>query len=168
MKLTYEHSDDCGIKKNGNCSCGVALILLDEAQLMLRRGSILMAKTQLLYEIDVCNGKKISPKEMMKHNVFVVLIDDDYHVVFGEPNGEKGIIFPSKKLAEEYVTEYEALGVKGSMTPFHGEDCCGCTDIYFSRLLQEVVFVCNECGLLRKTGINHKDGGGVVGGSYPI
>lgn len=62
---------------------------------------------------------------------------------------------------KELDKAYDNIG-KMIRTPigFHTDDCSGCMDVYFSREKQELIAVCNECGLRRQflTNIEGTDG----------
>lgn len=49
---------------------------------------------------------------------------------------------------------------------FHPEECCGCTNVYFSVSKQELVAECNECGTKRQFLLNIE--GGVIGTTVPF
>lgn len=40
---------------------------------------------------------------------------------------------------------------------FHTDDCCGCATFYFSREKQEMIAICNECGLRRELMMSSDD-----------
>lgn len=52
---------------------------------------------------------------------------------------------------KEVDKAYGSIG-KIIRTPigFHTDDCPGCMDVYFSREKQELIAICNECGMRRQ------------------
>ena len=93
---------------------------------------------------------------------------DGWGVSFGRPNGEKGINFKRKEMAVECVERYNSGNVIQTPISFHVESCCGCCDFYFSRVLQEIVLVCNECGIARKALFNDSEVLSVYGATIAI
>ncbi len=93
---------------------------------------------------------------------------DSWGVSFGMPNGEKGIDFENKAMAVECVFNYNFDKVISTSIPFHPEECCGCCDLYFSTIQQEIILICNECGSIRKAMFNDPEILDIYGVTLPL
>lgn len=99
----------------------------------------------------VCNCEVEKPK-------FIVCPDiDGGHLV------EK-VKFKEHNFAEEYANARNDNKIIRTAIAFHSDKCCGCTDFYFSALKQEMIAVCNECGIKREFMTND----GLIGPTVPF
>ena len=77
-------------------------------------------------------------------------------------------------LRDIYENEFkDAYANTGKMvrTPvgFHVDNCPGCMDVYFSREKQELVAICNECGMKRQFLTNIEGNyGSILGCTIPF
>ena len=54
-------------------------------------------------------------------------------------------------------------------TGFHADNCPGCMDVYFSREKQELIAICNECGMKRQFLTNIEGNyGSILGCTIPF
>ncbi len=94
--------------------------------------------------------------------------DEPYNIVFGDPiNDSRGVMFKNRKLAREYHRMELEGKVIGTPVGYHPDDCCGCVHFYFSRERQNIVFVCNECGMKREM-LTENVCGDIIGASIPL
>ena len=71
--------------------------------------------------------------------------------------------FKELKFAEEYANARNNNKVIRTPIGFHEDECCGCADFYFSIQKQEMIAVCNECGLKRKLLLNDPNVLSIIG-----
>lgn len=155
----YKHEVDCMTRHGAECNCGVALTLLDEC-----RGALNRLDEGRFKDFDKAILGCLSKMKLM------YLVEErgkGWDAVYGEPNGESGIRFPTRELAEEFIGLWNNGGIIRTPIAYHPDECCGCTHFYFSRVMQEIIAICNECGMVRRF-LTNCDAGDVIGGTELI
>lgn len=90
-------------------------------------------------------------------------------VVYGSPTQDKiWTAFQRESFAKEFQTAWNNNEVVRTPIAFHSDECCGCTDFYFSPLKQEIIAVCNECGAKRELMMNVVGTDGILGATVPF
>lgn len=113
-------------------------------------------------EIPVeARGKKYVCKCEVEKPKSVVCPDIDGGHLVGK------IKFQGQDSAKEYADVRNDNKIIRTPIPFHNEECCGCADFYFSTLKQEIIVICNECGLKRKLMMNN-DELSIIGPTLPF
>lgn len=82
---------------------------------------------------------------------------DRWAVVFGEGMPLSPINFKDKNMANECANRHNEGKTIDTPIIYHLDECCGCSVFYFSTILQEIVVLCNECGMVRKGLFNNGD-----------
>ena len=95
-------------------------------------------------------------------------LGESWQVIYGEPNGEKGVGFASYSLAVEFLDAANNDELIRTPIACHPDDCPGCADIYFSRTKQELIAVCNECGMKREFLTNPVNCGDLIGSTRTL
>ena len=103
----------------------------------------------------ICRCEIEKPKSVVCPN-----IDGDYLV--------GNVAFRKREYAEEYVITLNKRRLIRTPIAFHSDECCGCTDFYFSIQKQEMIAVCNECGDKRELMMNDVDVESIIGPTVPF
>ena len=113
-------------------------------------------------EISVeTRGKKYVCKCEIEKPKFVVCPDIDGGYLVGKVN------FRKYEYAKEYADALNNNKIIRTPIGFHSDDCCGCTHFYFSVQKQEMIAICNECGLRRELMMNN-DESSIIGATLPF
>ena len=114
-------------------------------------------------EIPVeARGKKYICKCELEKPKSVVCPDIDGKYLVGK------IKFQGSNYAEEYANALNNNKIICTPITFHSDDnCCGCADFYYSTEEQEIIAICNECGLKRKLMMN-SDELSIIGATLPF
>lgn len=103
-------------------------------------------------EIPVeARGKKFICKCEIEKPKSVACPDIDGKWVVG------GVKFKERQFAEEFAKALNDNKVIYTPIGFHSDECCGCAGFYFSVEKQEMIAICNECGLRRELLMNSEE-----------
>ena len=80
----------------------------------------------------------------------------------------KKVKFREHKFAEEFANALNDNKVIYTPIGFHSDECCGCAGFYFSTQKQEMIAICNECGLRRELMMNDIETHSVIGPTVPF
>ncbi len=79
-----------------------------------------------------------------------------------------GVQFKEHRYAVEFAKAQNDNKIIRTPIAFHSDDCCGCAHFYFSAHKQDMIAICNECGIRRELLLNADDGGSVIGTTVPF
>lgn len=102
---------------------------------------------------ELCKGSKVVWWD--KFDKVVISVTDACQM----PEGDAEIINCPK------CQKRDIINILTTPIAFHPEDCCGCTNIYYSADKQELIAECNECGMKRQFLLNCE--GSVTGSTIP-
>ncbi len=103
------------------------------------------------------------------HLVELPDLDLPWHAVYDNPiQGKNGTGFKTADFANEYIKAWNEGEISHTPIAFHSDDCCGCCDFYFSRLKQDIIAVCNECGVKRRLMLNDPAILSIIGSTSPF
>jgi hypothetical protein len=119
-----------------------------------------MSAASLEMPVETREKKFAVSCEVAKEKVVVCPDIDGGYLVFR-------VKFKQVEHAQEFADAVNENKVIRTPIAFHLEGCCGCVDVYFSRDKQEIIAICNECGLRRQLRLNTGDND-IIGQTSPF